>query len=38
LHYFAGFSLDRIAELTGLTLRQVRSRWVKARDWLKLHI
>lgn len=38
LHYFAGFSVDRIAELTGLTLRQVRSRYEKARDWLKLHL
>jgi RNA polymerase sigma factor (TIGR02999 family) len=38
LHYFAGFNLDRIAELTGLTVRQVRSRWEKARDWLKLHL
>jgi RNA polymerase sigma factor (TIGR02999 family) len=38
LHYFAGFSLEKIAELTELTLRQVRSRWEKARDWLKLRM
>lgn len=38
LHYFAGFSLEKIAELTGLSPRQVRSRWEKARDWLKLHL
>jgi RNA polymerase sigma factor (TIGR02999 family) len=38
LHYFAGFSLDRIAELTGLSPRQVRSRSEKANHWLKLHL
>jgi len=38
LHYFAGFSLEKIAELTELSLRQVRSRWEKARDWLKLRL
>jgi RNA polymerase sigma-70 factor, ECF subfamily len=38
LHYFAGFGLDRIAEITGLTLRQVRSRWEKGRDWLKVRM
>jgi RNA polymerase sigma factor (TIGR02999 family) len=35
LHYFAGFTLEEIAEKTGLTLRQVRHRWAKGRDWLK---
>ncbi len=35
LHYFAGFTLEEIAENTGLTLRQVRHRWAKGRDWLK---
>jgi RNA polymerase sigma factor (TIGR02999 family) len=38
LHYFAGFTLDEIAEITGLTLRQVRHRWEKGRDWLKLRM
>jgi RNA polymerase sigma factor (TIGR02999 family) len=35
LHYFAGFTLEEIAENTGLTLRQVRHKWAKGRDWLK---
>jgi RNA polymerase sigma factor (TIGR02999 family) len=35
MHYFAGFSLEEIAEITGLSLRQVRHRWEKGRDWLK---
>lgn len=35
MHYFAGFTLEEIAEITGMTLRQVRHRWVKGRDWLK---
>lgn len=35
LHYFAGFTLEEIAEITGLTFRQVRHRWEKGRDWLK---
>lgn len=35
LHYFAGFTLDEIAEITGLSLRQVRHRWEKGRDWLR---
>jgi RNA polymerase sigma factor (TIGR02999 family) len=38
LHYFAGFSLEKIAEISGLTLRQVRSRWDKGRNWLKLRL
>ena len=35
MHYFAGFSLEEISEVTGLSLRQVRHRWEKGRDWLK---
>jgi RNA polymerase sigma factor (TIGR02999 family) len=35
LHYFAGFTLQEIAEITGLTFRQVRHLWEKGRDWLK---
>jgi RNA polymerase sigma factor (TIGR02999 family) len=33
--YFAGFTLEEIAGETGLTFRQVRSRWERGRDWLK---
>ena len=35
LHYFTGFSFDEIAEITGLSPRQVRHLWNKGRDWLK---
>jgi RNA polymerase sigma factor (TIGR02999 family) len=35
LHYLAGFSLEEVADITGLTPRQVRHRWGKGRDWLK---
>jgi RNA polymerase sigma factor (TIGR02999 family) len=35
MHYFVGFTFDEIAEITGLTYRQVRHRWEKGRDWLK---
>ena len=35
LHYFVGYTLEEIAEKTGWTLRQVRSRWARGRDWLK---
>jgi RNA polymerase sigma factor (TIGR02999 family) len=35
MHYFAGFSLEEISEITGLSVRQVRHRWEKGRDWLK---
>jgi RNA polymerase sigma factor (TIGR02999 family) len=35
LHYFAGFSFEEIAEITGLSPRQVRHQWNKGRDWLK---
>ncbi len=34
-HYFAGFTIEETAEITGLSVRQVRHRWEKARDWLK---
>ena len=35
MHYFAGFTLQEVAEVTGLTFRQVRHLWEKGRDWLK---
>jgi RNA polymerase sigma factor (TIGR02999 family) len=35
MHYFSGFTLEEIAEETGLTFRQVRSRWEKGQKWLK---
>jgi RNA polymerase sigma factor (TIGR02999 family) len=35
MHYFAGFTFEEIAEITGLSIRQVRHRWEKGRDWLK---
>lgn len=35
MHYFVGFTLEEIAEITGFTFRQVRHRWEKGRDWLK---
>ena len=35
MHYFAGFTLEEIASIAGLTLRQVRHRWERGRDWLK---
>lgn len=38
LHYFAGFTLEEIAKTLSLSLRQVRHRWEKGRDWLKLHL
>ena len=38
MHYFAGFTLEEITEITGLTFRQVRHRWEKGRDWLKKHL
>jgi RNA polymerase sigma factor (TIGR02999 family) len=33
-HYFVGFSLEEIAERTGLSLRQVCHRWEKGKLWL----
>lgn len=38
LHYFAGFTLQEIAEISGLSLKQARHLWEKGRDWLKRHI
>ena len=35
MHYFTGFTLQEIANVTGLTFRQVRHLWEKGRDWLK---
>ncbi len=35
MHYFAGFTLEEIADINGLSLRQVRHRWEKARKWLR---
>lgn len=35
MHYFAGFTLEEVSEITGLTLRRVRHRWARGRDWLK---
>jgi DNA-directed RNA polymerase specialized sigma24 family protein len=38
LHYFAGFTLEETAEITGLTLRQLRHRWEKTRTWLQMRL
>jgi DNA-directed RNA polymerase specialized sigma24 family protein len=38
MHYFAGFTLEEITQITGLTFRQVRHRWEKGRDWLKKYL
>ena len=35
MHYFTGFTLEEIATETGLTFRQVRSRWERGQAWLK---
>jgi RNA polymerase sigma factor (TIGR02999 family) len=35
MHYFSGFTLEEIAQETGLTLRQVRLRWERGLKWLK---
>lgn len=35
LHYFAGFSFEEIAQISGLSQRQIRHLWVKGRDWLR---
>jgi RNA polymerase sigma-70 factor, ECF subfamily len=35
LHYFAGFSFDEIAPITGMSPRRIRHLWVKGRDWLR---
>ena len=38
MHYFAGYTLQEIAETTGLNVRQVSYRWKKAEGWLKKHL
>ena len=38
LHYLAGFSLEEIVAETGLTLRQVRHRWQKGKEWLAIRL
>jgi DNA-directed RNA polymerase specialized sigma24 family protein len=35
MHYFSGATLEEIAQETGLTFRQVRSRWERGRTALK---
>jgi RNA polymerase sigma factor (TIGR02999 family) len=35
LHYFAGFSVEETAEVTGLAPRQVRYRWSKGQAFLR---
>lgn len=35
MHYFSGFTLEEIAQETGLTLKQVRLRWERGMKWLK---
>jgi RNA polymerase sigma factor (TIGR02999 family) len=35
MHYFAGFTLQEVTEIERLSLRQVRNRWERGRDWLK---
>jgi RNA polymerase sigma factor (TIGR02999 family) len=35
MHYFAGFTLEEMADITGMTFRQVRHRWERGRDFLK---
>jgi RNA polymerase sigma factor (TIGR02999 family) len=35
MHYFSGFTLEEISAKTGLTLKQVRSRWERGLNWLK---
>jgi RNA polymerase sigma factor (TIGR02999 family) len=35
LHYLVGFGFEEIADITGLTLRQIRYRWEKGQNWLK---
>ena len=35
MHYFSGFTFEEIAQETGLTLKQVRSRWNKGIEWLR---
>ncbi len=35
MRYFSGFTFEEIAQETGLTAKQVRSRWKKGIKWLK---
>lgn len=35
LRYFAGYTVEEIAEITNLDVRHVRYRWDKAQKWLK---
>jgi RNA polymerase sigma factor (TIGR02999 family) len=35
MHYFTGFTLEEIAQETGLSLKQVRARWERGMKWLK---
>ncbi len=35
MHYFMGLTFDEIAQETGLTVKQVRSRWDRGLGWLK---
>ncbi|MGA3026361.1 MAG: ECF-type sigma factor [Bryobacteraceae bacterium] len=35
MHYFTGFTLEEIAQETGLSVKQVRSRWGRGLKWLK---
>ena len=35
MHYFSGFTLEEIAHETGLSLKQVRTRWERGLKWLK---
>jgi RNA polymerase sigma-70 factor, ECF subfamily len=38
MHYFAGFTLQEVSDIMGLTLRQARHLWEKGRDWLKQRV
>jgi RNA polymerase sigma factor (TIGR02999 family) len=35
MHAIVGWTFDEIAEITGLTTRQVRHLWQKSQNWLK---
>jgi RNA polymerase sigma factor (TIGR02999 family) len=35
MRYYAGYTLEEIAEFTGLEVHRVRYRWEKASNWLK---
>jgi len=35
MHYFSGFTLEEISKETGLTLKQVRTRWQRGMRWLR---